>query len=1358
MKGGNSKEISDFLYDHRRKFKASDAERTLAESGIVRELHAFLVPDLVSEDDFWQRYCFRCNKVRIMKQLEIEDPKTVRDRAKSLGMNKSGHQKIRPSSAKEAVAAVKIADSKPTLASEVSFKTFQLRSASADKKMSIRKLTKETQEPSYRNVKLRAASHHESTSLSSSKSSNKTEPSYKNIELKSTLEHKSTSRKKLAKREPSFKNARLKATSEHKSTSRKIPEKKEPSYKNMKLKATSDHVRTDRALAFSKEPLYRSIKLKKTKDASTTNVSISQQSSSASKEKCLPSFESSKEAIRSGTLPTEKQLAARKPKVQEADGEHPTAAMSKQSEVLPNPAEDLVSKTSDSDSLGPKAAATGTMEAAPHQDFAVSEKYIETSAVTVAPVQGDLSNDAPLTSSLTKQDLVEEQIFVDEYKRKLELEKQNLDAEERLLRERRLALDALKLRLEEEERATEELRLALDAKRESIAAEKRTLEEQEARSFFSGFMGNPDANTPKGVDRLRMELAYAEEGFVAANSGAPVDLKIETTRGAIVAENSTKDEDDMQSGSTVVEAKEPISSATNAGQETGESAVEKVSIEVAQVQGQATVAGSEPEVDSEKADSGKEKVDVEANPKQEPPVQAQEVHTISQLASRERSVAHEEGSLPVSESSEIKRDGETVTNGAENSGCFHVTDEANSHDSDSNHQDPQKDNPSSQTESTTAEEAQEVPPAPKETPKETPKSSNGKKKKKKSITKRSSHDHTSESATGSKKIKKKSKSPKKNSSERKAEFTQDTTSASVPSSSVDVEVAETLETSSPDSQSNDGSSEQGKESQMEVSPASNTQDSKEEDLGIKGQDPSEVHVQEACVTCHEPNELASEVAFEESSETEKETSVKTRSETLAPKARVGQDSTRDSERASNDLATATAEEESGDDQVAVTEAPTDCGIAETKAESKEAPGKEVIIANGEVSNEEDPDSVPESGVSGAMANDEGNSETTVSKMAAKEASSTDSTSVVVAEAMAKDEASTPANPTCDKDIEGSRLEQLTADSRNISPVASIAEAAAGEESRTQDGINSESKATNGSYEEAPGPSPDATVNQNTVPIRLWNHSEPRENGDSNDKKVETDEQSEEPEQSQQESFFSLGGGLQFSWNYLQKPDEKDQGVLEGNTAGVSVNDKQGGEEQSMTSQNGDDIALTTETDTAPSPMLSTPKPVKDVKNEAALAAVSETLLSSPAKSLAGFLGLSSDGSSGASPEQERAEKWVTKIVEAEESKVDSSHHSFDSQDSLILQAMQDDQTRNESTEPTKSMPSTVEHEVLSTDLPPHDARPSSKRNILTEEENGTDPDEENGSSPSACAHCRRKISVLESAQEASKKTAAKDES
>ena len=235
VKGPNAKEISDFLYAHKRKFKASDAERILSESSVVWELHAYLVPDMVSEEDFWQRYSFRCNKVRIMKQLEMEDPKVVRDRARSLAdMSRSGHQKIRPSSSNEAIAALVAADNKPSMPSEASFKNVQLKAA--EKKLSATKLNKEAGQPSYRNFKLRTTSDHESASR---KSLDKQSPSYRNFKLKSTSEHKSTSKVGLEKREPSYRNMKLKATSEHKRTSISKAEAKESVYASVKLKRAS---------------------------------------------------------------------------------------------------------------------------------------------------------------------------------------------------------------------------------------------------------------------------------------------------------------------------------------------------------------------------------------------------------------------------------------------------------------------------------------------------------------------------------------------------------------------------------------------------------------------------------------------------------------------------------------------------------------------------------------------------------------------------------------------------------------------------------------------------------------------------------------------------------------------------------------------------------------------------------------------------------------------------------------------------------------------------------------------------------------------------------------------------------------
>ncbi|KAG7354717.1 BSD domain containing protein [Nitzschia inconspicua] len=262
LKGGNAKEMSDFLFQHKRTFKKSDAETVLAGSILVRELHSYLVPDHVSEDDFWQRYAFRCNKVRIMKQLEMEDPALIRERAKSLDTNKSGHHKIRPSSSKVAVAAVAAADSRPTVASVASFKSLQLKATKMTTSSS--KLEEDNKKVAYRAIKLKAASGHQSSSRISDK---KNEPSYKNVQLKTTSDHALNTKRELKRAEPSYKNFKLKATSDHgaKESQRSSPQ--EPLYKCVQLKKPSRQETTSSTKSpnDTHQVMYKDVHLKQAK-------------------------------------------------------------------------------------------------------------------------------------------------------------------------------------------------------------------------------------------------------------------------------------------------------------------------------------------------------------------------------------------------------------------------------------------------------------------------------------------------------------------------------------------------------------------------------------------------------------------------------------------------------------------------------------------------------------------------------------------------------------------------------------------------------------------------------------------------------------------------------------------------------------------------------------------------------------------------------------------------------------------------------------------------------------------------------------------------------------------------------------
>ena len=78
--------------------------------------------------------------------------------------------------------------------------------------------------------------------------------------------------------------------------------------------------------------------------------------------------------------------------------------------------------------------------------------------------------------------------------------------------------------------------------------------------------------------------------------------------------------------------------------------------------------------------------------------------------------------------------------------------------------------------------------------------------------------------------------------------------------------------------------------------------------------------------------------------------------------------------------------------------------------------------------------------------------------------------------------------------------------------------------------------------------------------------------------------------------------------------------------------------------------------------------------------------SSPAKSLANFLGFSNHGTSSVSQEKQKKQEWEEKLGKAEQTKIDSSHHSFDSQESFILKAMEEASSVKTPDAPSKETP------------------------------------------------------------------------
>ena len=77
--------ISDFLLDLKRSFKDSTAKKQLDKYPVVQEFYdEFVVSGQINESEFWQRYMFRCDKDRIIQELEMEPPAKIKERVKQL--------------------------------------------------------------------------------------------------------------------------------------------------------------------------------------------------------------------------------------------------------------------------------------------------------------------------------------------------------------------------------------------------------------------------------------------------------------------------------------------------------------------------------------------------------------------------------------------------------------------------------------------------------------------------------------------------------------------------------------------------------------------------------------------------------------------------------------------------------------------------------------------------------------------------------------------------------------------------------------------------------------------------------------------------------------------------------------------------------------------------------------------------------------------------------------------------------------------------------------------------------------------------------------------------------------------------
>lgn len=80
--------ISDFLFEHKKSWNESKKMEVIDQFPIVKTFYDFLVPDELSEREFWERYSYRCDRTRIRAQLESLPASEIEKRVESISERK----------------------------------------------------------------------------------------------------------------------------------------------------------------------------------------------------------------------------------------------------------------------------------------------------------------------------------------------------------------------------------------------------------------------------------------------------------------------------------------------------------------------------------------------------------------------------------------------------------------------------------------------------------------------------------------------------------------------------------------------------------------------------------------------------------------------------------------------------------------------------------------------------------------------------------------------------------------------------------------------------------------------------------------------------------------------------------------------------------------------------------------------------------------------------------------------------------------------------------------------------------------------------------------------------------------------
>ncbi len=90
------------MWQHKKDWTEDKKSKILGKHGTVKTYYDFLVPDQVPEKEFWERYCYRCNKDRIVKKIELLPPAEIEERIEKM-MSETTNEKAKEESPSQSV-------------------------------------------------------------------------------------------------------------------------------------------------------------------------------------------------------------------------------------------------------------------------------------------------------------------------------------------------------------------------------------------------------------------------------------------------------------------------------------------------------------------------------------------------------------------------------------------------------------------------------------------------------------------------------------------------------------------------------------------------------------------------------------------------------------------------------------------------------------------------------------------------------------------------------------------------------------------------------------------------------------------------------------------------------------------------------------------------------------------------------------------------------------------------------------------------------------------------------------------------------------------------------------------------------